>query len=149
MKRANHTSLKCDHQVQRPISSSYRHHLPKSFFARNRDIVDETDILIAIPATKKKTGGTCTPSTIHASRRNAEYVFILMVQSASERLPALIGDRKVACQSSVLIWHEGLNQTSESCQLLCTIQCNPEIQTITASTERPRTCACRNCTQRC
>jgi hypothetical protein len=67
MKRANHTSLKCDHQVQRPISSSYRHHLPKSFFARNRDIVDETDILIAIPATKKKTGGTWY--TINYSRK--------------------------------------------------------------------------------
>jgi hypothetical protein len=31
---------------------------PKSFFARNRDIVDETDMLIATPAIKKETGET-------------------------------------------------------------------------------------------
>jgi hypothetical protein len=30
----------------------------KSFFARNRDIVDETDMLIATPAIKKETGET-------------------------------------------------------------------------------------------
>jgi hypothetical protein len=40
---------------------------PKSFFARNRDIVDETDMLIATPATKKETGGTWY--TINYSRK--------------------------------------------------------------------------------
>jgi hypothetical protein len=39
----------------------------KSFFARNRDIVDETDLLIATPTTKKETGGTWY--TINYSRR--------------------------------------------------------------------------------
>jgi hypothetical protein len=40
---------------------------PKSFFARNRDIIDETDIWIATPATKKETGGTWY--TINDSRK--------------------------------------------------------------------------------
>jgi hypothetical protein len=40
---------------------------PKSFLARNRDIVDETDMLIATPATKKETGGTWY--TINYSRK--------------------------------------------------------------------------------
>jgi hypothetical protein len=40
---------------------------PNSFLARNRDIVDETDMLIATPATKKEMGGTWY--TINYSRK--------------------------------------------------------------------------------
>src|SRR5205085_1503292 len=40
---------------------------PKSFLARNRDIVDETDIWIATPATTKETGSTWY--TINDSRK--------------------------------------------------------------------------------
>jgi hypothetical protein len=48
---------------------------PKSFFARNRDIVDETDMLIATPATKKETGGTWY--TINYSRKQKKHRLIV------------------------------------------------------------------------
>jgi hypothetical protein len=48
---------------------------PKSFFARNRDIVDETDMLIATPATRKETGGTWY--TINYSRKQKRHRMIV------------------------------------------------------------------------
>jgi hypothetical protein len=41
--------------------------MAKSFFVRNRDIVDLTDLLIATPASKRETGGTWF--TINYSRQ--------------------------------------------------------------------------------
>ena len=48
---------------------------PKSFLARNRDIVDETDMLIATPATKKEMGGTWY--TIIYSRKQKKHRVIV------------------------------------------------------------------------
>jgi hypothetical protein len=56
-------------------NSTHRHQLPKSFFARNRDIVDETDMLIATLATKKETGGTWY--TINYSRKQKKHRVIV------------------------------------------------------------------------
>jgi hypothetical protein len=53
---------------------------PKSFFARNRDIVDETDMLISTPATKEETGGTWY--TINYSRKQKKHRVIVYPDGA-------------------------------------------------------------------
>ena len=55
---------------------------PKSFFARNRDIVDETDIWIATPATKKEMGGTWY--TINYSHKQKKHRVIVYPDGSIE-----------------------------------------------------------------
>ncbi len=49
---------------------------PKSYFARNRDIVEETDALIAAPLTEEEKGGTWY--TINYARQLKRHIFIVM-----------------------------------------------------------------------
>ena len=48
----------------------------KSYFARNRDIVEETDRLIAAPLTKEEKGGTWY--TINYARQLKRHIYIVM-----------------------------------------------------------------------
>ena len=49
---------------------------PKSYFTRNRDIIDETDILVATPATEEEKGGTWY--TINWARKSKRHIWIIM-----------------------------------------------------------------------
>ncbi len=49
---------------------------PKSYFARNRDIVEETDAMIAAPLTEEEKGGTWY--TINYARQLKRPIFIVM-----------------------------------------------------------------------
>jgi len=49
---------------------------PKSYFARNRDIVEETDSLIAAPLTEEEKGGTWY--TINYARQLKRSIFIVL-----------------------------------------------------------------------
>ncbi len=49
---------------------------PKSYFARNRDIVEETDALIAAPLTEEEKGGTWY--TINYARQLKRRIFIVL-----------------------------------------------------------------------
>ncbi len=49
---------------------------PKSYLARNRDIVEDTDVLVATPATDQEVGGTWY--TINWARKLLRHIFIVM-----------------------------------------------------------------------
>ena len=58
--------------TQKPVE----YKTPKSYFARNRDIVEETDALIAAPSTEEEKGGTWY--TINYARQLKRHIFIVL-----------------------------------------------------------------------
>lgn len=58
------------------VHSTIEFRRPKSYFARNRDIVEETDALIAAPLTETEYGGTWY--TINYARQLKRHIFIVL-----------------------------------------------------------------------
>ncbi|MCH6575891.1 MAG: hypothetical protein IH795_11965 [Bacteroidetes bacterium] len=61
---------------QNTASKSVTWRTAKSYFARNRDIVEETDAMIAAPLTEEEKGGTWY--TINYARQLKRHIFIVL-----------------------------------------------------------------------
>ena len=57
---------------------------PKDYLARNRDIVDETDILIACPAQKKEILRSGTWATVRYARKKKKFILIIFPDGSLE-----------------------------------------------------------------